>query len=212
MPPSLSVSVGVPPATVTASLRFSVSVTTLPTPRSPDPAVMPVPDATTEDTVGAVVSICGPRLGQARQREAGGVASTVLDGRGAEIDRRHRQTGGVLAGPDRVAEGQRVGTVAAGIGRRAAVVERQGRGAARNRHRLAHVQRQGDRISGVEIAGRRGLYDGAQCRVRTRAAGPPPLPTTTPANVAGRFEVLSAWPSRSVIVPLTAVSANAEVF
>ena len=58
MPPSFSVSVGVPPATVTASLRFTVSVTTLPAPRSPEPAVIPVPEATTEDTVGAVVSIC----------------------------------------------------------------------------------------------------------------------------------------------------------
>ena len=35
MPPSLRVSVGVPPATVTASLRLSVSVTVLPALRSP---------------------------------------------------------------------------------------------------------------------------------------------------------------------------------
>ena len=47
-----------PPATVTASLRFSVSVTTLPAARLPLPDVMPVPEATTDDTVGAVVSIC----------------------------------------------------------------------------------------------------------------------------------------------------------
>ncbi len=40
---------------------------------------------------------------------------------------------------DRVAEGQRIGAGAAGIGRGAAVVERQRRGAARNRHRLAQV-------------------------------------------------------------------------
>ena len=60
MPPSLSVSVGVPPATVTASLRLSVSVTVLPASRSPVPLVMPVPDVTTDATVGAVVSICGP--------------------------------------------------------------------------------------------------------------------------------------------------------
>ena len=63
MPPSLSVSVGVPPATVTASLRLTVSVTTLPAARSPAPAVMPVPDATTDDTVGAVVSICSVPAG-----------------------------------------------------------------------------------------------------------------------------------------------------
>ena len=58
MPPSLSVKVGVPPATVTASLRLTVSVTTLPVVRSPAPELMPVPDATTDDTVGVVVSIC----------------------------------------------------------------------------------------------------------------------------------------------------------
>ena len=58
MPPSLSVSVGVPPATVTASLMASVSVTTLPVLRSPLPLVIPVPEVATEFTVGAVVSIC----------------------------------------------------------------------------------------------------------------------------------------------------------
>jgi hypothetical protein len=51
----LSVSVGVPPATVTTSLRFSVSVTVLPVVRSPLAG-----DSTTDDTVGVVVSICGP--------------------------------------------------------------------------------------------------------------------------------------------------------
>ncbi len=60
VPPSLSVSVGVPPATVTASLRFTVSVTTVPALRSPVPDVMPVPVATTDDTEGVVVSICRP--------------------------------------------------------------------------------------------------------------------------------------------------------
>ena len=56
MPPSLSVSVGVPPAvlTVTLSLILSVSVTVLPALRSPLAG-----DSTTDDTVGAVVSICG---------------------------------------------------------------------------------------------------------------------------------------------------------
>ena len=53
----MRVSVGVPPATVTALLRLTVSVTTLPAPRSPVPAVMPVPDATTEDTEGVVVVV-----------------------------------------------------------------------------------------------------------------------------------------------------------
>ena len=44
----------------------------------------------------------------------------------------------------RVAEGQRIGAGAARIGRGAATVERQRRGAARNRHRLAQVEREGD--------------------------------------------------------------------
>ena len=51
MPPSLSVSVGVPPATVTASLRFSVSVTVLPASRSPLEG-----DSTSDEMVGVVVS------------------------------------------------------------------------------------------------------------------------------------------------------------
>ena len=58
MPPSLRVSVGVPPATVTASLRLSVSVTRLAGIEVARPA-----DAVrivTDDTVGGVVSICGP--------------------------------------------------------------------------------------------------------------------------------------------------------
>ena len=60
MPPSLSVSVGVPPLvlTVTASLKVTVSVTTLPALRSPAPLVMPVPEAAIEATVGAVVLTC----------------------------------------------------------------------------------------------------------------------------------------------------------
>ena len=44
----------------------------------------------------------------------------------------------------RVAEGQRIGAGAAGIGRGAAVVERQRRRAAGNRHRLAQIERQRD--------------------------------------------------------------------
>src|SRR6266576_1516696 len=54
MPPSLRVSVGVPPVvlTVTAALKLTVSVTTLPALRSPPPLAMPVPEGTIE--VGAV--------------------------------------------------------------------------------------------------------------------------------------------------------------
>ena len=55
VPPSLSVSVGVPPATVTASLMSSVIVTVLPALRSPLEG-----DSSDEVIVGVVVSICGP--------------------------------------------------------------------------------------------------------------------------------------------------------
>ncbi len=53
---------------------------------------------------------------------------------------------------DRVAEGQRIGAGAARIGRGAAVVERQRRGAAGNRHRLAQVDRQRHHAAGREVA------------------------------------------------------------
>ena len=41
----------------------SVNVTTLPALRSPVPLVIPVPDAATDATVGAVVSICSVPAG-----------------------------------------------------------------------------------------------------------------------------------------------------
>ena len=69
-------------------------------------------------------------LGQAGERQVGGIAGAIRDGRRVEIDRRRGQAGGVLPGADRVAEGQRVGAGAAGVGRGAAVVEGQRRRAA----------------------------------------------------------------------------------
>ena len=57
MPPSLSVSVGVPFATVTASLRLTVSVTRWPASRSPEPVVMPIPDVVTDETVGVCINL-----------------------------------------------------------------------------------------------------------------------------------------------------------
>ena len=144
VPPSLRVSVGVPPATVTASLRLSVSVTVLPASRSPlrcDAG----PDATTDATVGVVVSICGPLWVRPDERQVGGIAGAVGDGRRIEIDRGGGEAGRVLAGADGIAEGQRTGAGAAGIGRGAAVVEGQRRGAAGHRHRLAQVERQASR-------------------------------------------------------------------
>ena len=52
-------------------------------------------------------------LGQAGERQIGGIAGAVGDGGAVEIDRRHRQVGGVLTGRNRVAEGQRAGAGAA---------------------------------------------------------------------------------------------------
>ena len=75
-----------PPATVTASLRLSVSVTVLPALRSPLEG-----DSTSDETVGVVVSICGPLWVRPREREIGGIAGAIGDGRGVEIDRRHRR-------------------------------------------------------------------------------------------------------------------------
>ena len=117
--------------------------------------MIPVPDATTDDTVGAVVSICGPAwVRPVSDRLAALPAPSVTVA--VEIDRRHRQVGRVLPGRHRVAEGQRIGAGAAGIGRGAAVVERQRRRAARHRHRLAQVERQRDHLAGVEVAARSG--------------------------------------------------------
>ena len=59
MPPSLSVNVGVPPATVTASLIVRVKVTTWPAFRSPLPLVIPEPDVATDITVGADTVVVG---------------------------------------------------------------------------------------------------------------------------------------------------------
>ena len=55
VPPSLRVRVGVPPATVTASLILRVRVTVLPALRSPLAG-----NSTSDEMVGVVVSICGP--------------------------------------------------------------------------------------------------------------------------------------------------------
>ena len=71
-----------------------------------------------------------PGLGQAGERQAGGIAGAVLDGPAVEVDRRRRQRRSVLTGANRVAEGQRIGARAAAIGRGAAIVERQRRRAA----------------------------------------------------------------------------------
>ena len=64
-PPSLRVSVGVPPVvlTVTAALKLTVSVTAWPAFRSPLPPVIPVPELAIEEIAVAVVLICSVPAG-----------------------------------------------------------------------------------------------------------------------------------------------------
>ena len=115
---------------------------------------MPVPDATTEETVGAVVSICSVPDGLVTAPvKLAALPAPSLTVAELRLTAGHRQVGGVLPGRHRVAEGQRVAAGAAGIGGGAAVVERQRRRAARDRHRLAQVDRQRDHVAGVEVAG-----------------------------------------------------------
>ena len=60
-----------------------------------------------------------------------------------------------MPGADGVAEGEGIGAGATAVGGGAAVVEGERRGAARDRHRLAQVERQRDRLAGIEVAARR---------------------------------------------------------
>ena len=149
VPPSLRVSVGVPPATVTASLRLSVSVTVLPALRSPLAG-----NSASDEIVGVVVSICGPlwvRPVSDRLAALPAPSVTVAELRLTAVA---VEVGRVLPGADGVAEGQRAGARAADIGGGAAVVEGERRRAAGDRHRLAEVERQRDGLAGVEVAAR----------------------------------------------------------
>ena len=96
-------------------------------------------------------------LGQAGEREIGGVAGAVGDGRRVEIDGSGGEGRGVLSGADGVAEGQRIGAGATAVGGGAAVVEGQRRRAARDRHRFIEIESQGDGLAGIEVAARRRL-------------------------------------------------------
>ena len=86
VPPSLRVSVGVPPATVTASLRLSVRVTVLPASRSPLDGRLGQRRYRRRRGVDLRAG-----LGQAGERQVGGIAGAVGDGGGVEIDRGGRQ-------------------------------------------------------------------------------------------------------------------------
>ena len=81
-------------------------------------------------------------LGQAGEREIGGIAGAVGDGRRVEIDGGGGEGRRVLPGADGVAEGERIGAGAAGVGGGAAVVEGQRRRAARDGHRFVEVERE----------------------------------------------------------------------
>ena len=108
---------------------------------------MAIPQSTL--IVGAVVLTidAGKSLRQAELLSALPARSVIVP-----CDRRHLQRGGVLAGRHRVAEDQRAGAGAADIGGGAAVVERQRRRAG-DGHRLAHVERQRQRLAGIVVAG-----------------------------------------------------------
>ena len=108
VPPSLRVSVGCRPTTVTASLMLRVSVTVLPGTSRPLDG-----DSETAVTEGRRGVDLRAALGQAGEREVGGIAGAVGDGRGVEIDRGGGESGGVLPGGHGVAEGQRIGAGAA---------------------------------------------------------------------------------------------------
>ena len=150
---SLSASVGVPPVvlTVTFSLMVSVSVTALPAPRSP----LEGDSVNRADRRRRGVDLRAG-LGQAAQRQVGGIAGTVGNRGAVESDRGCRQCSGVLPGRHRVAEGQHIAG-AADITGGAEIVERQRRRAAGgvDGHVLAHGERQRDGLAGTEVAARR---------------------------------------------------------
>ena len=98
-------------------------------------------------------------LGQADKRQVGGIAGAIGDGRGIEIDCRRHQVRRILTRRNRIAEGQRIAAGTAGIGRHTAIVKRQRRRAAGDRHRLAHAERQRHDLAGIEIAVHGGVSD-----------------------------------------------------
>ena len=87
MPPSLSASVGVPPAvlTVTFSLMVMVYVTVLPALRSPLEG-----DSAIDEITGAVVSICGPVWVRPVSDRLAVLPAPSVMRRAVEIDRRRR--------------------------------------------------------------------------------------------------------------------------
>ena len=86
--------------------------------------------------------------------------------RPVQVERRHRKVAGVLAGTDRVAEGQRIAAGAAAVARRSAIVERQRRHPAGNRHRLAHIDGERDDMARIQVAIAAAVDPAARCHNR----------------------------------------------
>ena len=150
VPPSLRVSVGVPPVTVTASLRLSVSVTVLPALRSPLAG-----DSVSEEIVGVggVDLKRAGRVGHGAGHGRGG-AGAIGDRTAVGVVGRDRQVGRVLPSAYGVAEGECIGAGAAGIGGGAAIVEGESRRAAGrvDRHGLAHGDGERHRLADAKVA------------------------------------------------------------
>ena len=112
-------------------------------------------------------------LGKTREREIGGIAGAVRDGRGVEIDGGGGERRGVLSRRHGVAEGEGIAAGAAGIGGDTAIIESERRGAAGNGDDFIEIEGEGDGGAGVEVAGGRRLgqgRDGRCCGVDLRAA------------------------------------------
>ena len=210
MPPSLRVSVGVPPSRYRHRLaQVERQRHRLAGVKVAAPPVMPLPEVVTDDTVGVVVSICGPlwvRPVSDRLAALPAPSVTVAELRLTAVAAR---ADGVLPGADRVAEGQRIGAGAARVGGGAAVVEGQRRGAAGHRHRLAQVERQRDGLAGIEVAARRRLGQRRDGRRRGVDLQAPAGLVTAPVRLAA---LPAPSVDRAAVERCTAVTARSEVF
>jgi hypothetical protein len=105
-------------------------------------------------------------------------------------------------------EGPRAGAVCGRSTDRRCTVERLDSAVRCGRAGQSQLARIGDAVANNAGVGRE-QFDHWRGHRNWGTAG---VPMTTPVKVAGRLEALSAWPSKSLIVPLTAVTASAEVF
>ena len=101
-----------------------------------------------------------------RACHVGAVAGRVADRRPVQVERGHRKVAGVIAGANRVTEGQRIAAGAAGVARRTAIVERQRRHPAGNRHHLTHVDGERDDMARIQVTIAAPVNSAARCRNR----------------------------------------------